>query len=108
MIRKRRLNTGKTVALHDNAGVRKRCDCARRAWATCSHPWHFAFQWKGVHFRFPLGRHFEWKGQQLRFPSEGDVKTRDEARSETEKLRAAIREGRFPPAPKVTAPTTPA
>lgn len=107
MKRQRRLPTGKTVTLHSNDGLRKRCDCARRAWAKCDHPWHFAFKWQGTHYRFPLARSFAWKGQALRVPAEGPCSTREQARTEADKLRAAIREGQFPPAPKVAAPTTP-
>ena len=107
MSRQRTLATGKTVTLHSNDGLRKRCDCPRRAWAKCSHPWHFSFKWQDTHYRFPLGRPFTWKGQQLRCPAEGEITTRDEAKSAAEKLRASIREGHFPPAPTVATPTTP-
>lgn len=30
-----------------NRGLKKRCDCARRTWETCDHPWFFNFTWQG-------------------------------------------------------------
>ena len=39
-----------------NRGLRKRCECPRKNWAKCSHPWHFNFKWKGEHYRFSLDR----------------------------------------------------
>ena len=39
---------------HRNDGIRKLCDCARRTWPKCPHPWHFNFKWNGEHFRFTL------------------------------------------------------
>ena len=38
-----------------NKNMKKRCDCARRTWETCKHPWFFAFQWKGHVERGSLG-----------------------------------------------------
>jgi integrase len=67
-----------------NDGIRKRCDCPRRAWAKCPHDWHFSFMWNGQPYRFSLdvelGRH---------------VATKEEARAEADALRAAIRAGTF-------------
>lgn len=39
-----------------NRGLRKRCECPRKDWAKCSHPWHFNFKWKDEHYRFSLDR----------------------------------------------------
>jgi hypothetical protein len=105
MKKTRTLSTGRVVTLHGNDGVRKRCDCPRRAWATCAHPWHFAFKWQGIHYRFPLGRAFTWKGKSYRFPSEGDVTSRVQAKTEADKLRAAIRERGGLPGPVTSAAT---
>ena len=43
----------RTMRRHNNDGLRKRCDCPRRGWAKCPHPWHFNFTWSGEYFRFP-------------------------------------------------------
>ena len=37
-----------------NDGLRKVCDCPRRTWPKCSHPWHFNFKWAGEHYRFSI------------------------------------------------------
>ena len=75
---------------HRNGGLRKVCDCPRRTWAKCEHPWHFAFKWSGVHHRFSLDKHL---GRHI------DNKT--DAENEADNIRIAIREGRFgQPAPR--------
>ena len=93
-MRSRVLKDGRSVAVHTNNGLVKRCRCARRSWARCEHSWHFSFKWQHVNHRFPLdravGRH---------------VATKDEARREADVLRAAIRAGTFPP--KSSPVTTP-
>jgi hypothetical protein len=38
--------------VHD--GIRKRCDCARRQWPKCPHPWHFSFHHGGREHRYSL------------------------------------------------------
>jgi integrase len=67
-----------------NDGIRKRCGCARQNWPKCSHPWHFNYKHGDVHYRFSLdkevGRRIEGKG---------------EAEAEAERIRTAIRDGRF-------------
>jgi integrase len=75
---------------HDNDGLRKRCDCSRRAWPKCSHPWHFNFKPRGgtTHYRFPLDRY-----------AERPIATKDDAEAERDRLRTLIRTGQFPPAP---------
>jgi len=37
-----------------NDGISKRCDCARRIWPKCIHPWHFNFHTAGKQYRFSL------------------------------------------------------
>jgi hypothetical protein len=69
---------------HRNRGLRKRCECPRKNWAKCSHPWHFNFKWKGEHYRFSLDR-------EVGHP----VTSKTEAEQEADRLRTAIREGRF-------------
>ena len=69
---------------HHNNGLRKICDCGRRAWSKCAHDWHFNFTWRGTVHRFSLDRH-------LGRPMNG----RTDAETEAEKLRIAIREGKF-------------
>ncbi len=68
-----------------NHGIRKVCDCRPRAkWLKCSHPWHFSYKHKDVHYRFSLdaefGRHIE---------------TKSEAAEIADRLRVQIREGKF-------------
>lgn len=69
---------------HRNNGIRKRCGCSPGNWSKCRHPWHFNFKWKGTHYRLSLdreaGRHLDGKG---------------EAAAEAERLRTAIREGKY-------------
>jgi integrase len=91
----RTLHNGHIVTLHDNDGLRKRCRCARRAWATCGHPWAFSFTWKAGHHRFPIDKY-----------AERPIVTKDEARDEADRLRRLIRAGGFPP-PATPAATTP-
>jgi integrase len=75
---------------HTNGGLRKVCGCPRRTWAKCLHAWHFAFKWAGTHYRFSLDRHL---GKHI------DNKT--EAETEADRIRIAIKEGRFgQPAPR--------
>jgi len=76
---------------HVNNGLRKVCDCPRRQWAKCSHGWHFNFKPRGgPSYRLSLDKHL---GQHI------DNKT--DAETEAEKIRIAIKEGRFgQPAPR--------
>ena len=67
-----------------NHGLRKRCGCPRTGWPKCTHGWHFNFRWKGVSYRLSLdrecGRH---------------IGSKTEAQREAERIRLAIREGRY-------------
>jgi integrase len=85
---KRQLADGRTITARRNDGLRKRCECARRAWASCDHPWHFSFKWNGTHHRFSLDKH-----------AEQPIGTKDDAHQEADRLRRLIRAGSFPPAP---------
>lgn len=86
----RTLSNGRSVHVHDNRGLRKRCECPRRKWSSCPHSWAFNFAYRGKSYRFPLDRY-----------SEHHIAGRDEAKREADRLRTAIREGRFPPASAV-------
>lgn len=59
-------------------GLKKRCDCARRTWETCAHPWFFTFQWKGHVERGSLG-----------------VPTREAAVKKLDEIKVAIRNGTY-------------
>ena len=69
----------------NNNGLRKRCDCERRAWAKCAHPWYFNFKPRG--------------GVAYRFSLDGEVGYRVKGKTEAEKIaadfRAAINAGTF-------------
>ena len=81
----RTLSGGRTIAVHDNRGLYKRCRCARRSWSTCPHSWTFSFKWRDTLHRFPLdravGRH---------------VGPREDAKREADRLRTLIRDGKSP------------
>lgn len=91
----RTLANGRTITIHQNSGLRKRCSCARRAWATCPHAWHFSFKWRETHHRFPIDRY-----------ATGPVVTKADAQNEADRLRREIRAGQFPPLATAT-PITP-
>lgn len=75
---------------HSNNGLRKVCGCPRRTWPKCPHPWHFAFKWAGVHHRFSLDKQLSRR-----------IDNKTEAETEAEKLRIAIKAGKFgQPAPR--------
>src|SRR5262245_25877342 len=68
-----------------NNGIRKLCDCARRNWPKCPHPWHFNFKLRGgPAYRFSLdaelGKHIQKK---------------EDAEAAAERFRIQIREGTF-------------
>ncbi len=76
-----------------NHGLRKRCSCPRKLWAKCQHAWHFNFKWRGKSYRLSLEKE-----------ADHPITNRDEARAEADRLRAAIRSGRYP-VPVEPAPT---
>src|SRR5688572_20475217 len=61
-----------------NKGLKKRCQCARRTWETCLHPWYFNFMWKGRHERGCL-----------------DVATREEAIKKFTEIKSSIMNGTY-------------
>jgi integrase len=72
------------VERHDNDHLRKVCDCSRRKWPKCDHPWHFNFKWQKKDYRFSLDREL---GQRIRSKTEAEA-ARDE-------LCSQIRRGEF-------------
>jgi hypothetical protein len=80
----RRLREGVTVAVHRNAGLRKVCNCQRRGWAKCPHPWHFNYTWRGAAYRFSLNR---YAGK--------EITGKTEAETLAEGIRREIRAGTF-------------
>jgi integrase len=78
-----------------NDGIRKRCDCPRRQWAKCAHPWHFGFHHRGREYRYSLHVIAQARGEQSPTMKSDAAKWRDQ-------LRAEIRAGRFiePDAPR--------
>ena len=72
------------MANHRNRGLRKRCECPRKNWAKCPHPWHFNFKWKGEHHRLSLDREVGHS-----------ITNKTDAEKEADRIRTAIREGRF-------------
>src|SRR5262249_52306815 len=69
---------------HRNKGVRKLCECQRRNWARCSHPWYFNFKWEGVAYRFSLDKHLK-----------KHIETKEDAEDEARELRKQIKDGKF-------------
>lgn len=67
-----------------NDGVRKICGCARKRWSECDHSWYFNFQWKGKAYRFSIDRELNKR-----------IASKTDAEAEAEKLKTAIREGKF-------------
>lgn len=68
-----------------NGGLRKLCECQRRNWSKCSHPWHFNYKPRGgAAWRFSLdaelGRH---------------LKGRTEAETEATRIRNEINDGTY-------------
>jgi hypothetical protein len=82
---RRRLRNGREVPVHDNDGLRKICGCPRRLWAKCKHSWHFAYCWKGRHYRFSLDRY-----------ANKHVEGKTEATDLAERLSASAGPGRQP------------
>ncbi|MGE3959944.1 MAG: hypothetical protein AB7H96_24765 [Vicinamibacterales bacterium] len=76
---------------HENNGLRKLCDCARRNWPKCSHPWHFNFKLPGGKaYRFSLNKF-----------AKKNIDNKTDAEALADKIRDEIREGTFgKPAPR--------
>ncbi len=89
-------------------GLRKLCDCARRTWAKCGHPWHFDYKWNGERYRFTLDRivgrlvkDAKGKWHRDRGTLGEKITSKTAAEQEQERLRIAIREGTLQKAPEV-------
>ena len=87
----RRLREGVTVAVHRNAGLRKVCECPRRGWAKCPHPWHFNYSWRGAAYRFSLNRY-----------ACKEINGKTEAETLADGIRREIRAGTFRGLPAAT------
>src|SRR5262245_61191294 len=61
-----------------NNGLRKLCDCSRRVWAKCSHPWHFNYKPRG--------------GQAYRFSLDAEIGRHPKDKTEAEKIANTFRE----------------
>jgi integrase len=94
------------TARQRNDGLRKRCDCPRRAWAKCTHPWHFSFRFRGEDYRFSLSHHVgrlvrsedgRWERELATLGKPITDKT--SALNERERLRTLIRDGKAHQAP---------
>ena len=90
------------MSRNHHEGVRKVCDCPRRCWSKCFHPWHFNFRWKGEDYRFSLERRIgriarTESGKYRRdLSSLGDrIISKTDANAEADRLRAIIRSGAF-------------
>ena len=81
---------------HD--GVKKRCDCARRNWPKCPHPWHFSFHYGGREHRHSLD-------VIARARNEKPPQTKHDAAIRRDRLRSEIRAGINPDAPTTPEPT---
>ena len=82
---------------HQNDGVSKRCQCPRREWSRCVHPWHLAFKRGGTRYRFSLSR-------MARTLGEPRPASKTEAKALADRLRGEIRAGRTPVARPVPTP----
>jgi integrase len=63
---------------HHNDGLRKFCDCSRRHWPKCSHPWHFNYKPRG--------------GKAWRFSLDAEIGRRIKDKTEAETLATNIRD----------------
>ena len=82
---------------YQSDGVSKRCQCARREWTRCVHPWHVAFKYAGTRYRFSLSRIARTRGEPI--PT-----SRTEAKAFGDRLRAEVRIGQDPSAQPVPTP----
>ena len=98
-MRTRTLPNGRSVNVRENGGLKKRCRCPRRQWPKCPHPWHFGFQHNGGEWRYSLDKIADLRGDRA-------PRSKTDALSWADRLRAEIRSGIDPLAPAV--PTVPA
>jgi len=83
--------------IHD--GIKKRCDCGKRQWPKCSHPWWFGFHFAGKEHRYSLDKVALARG-------EHPPVSKSEAMTWRDRLRNEIRAGTFREAPPAPAPAT--
>ena len=60
---------------HD--GIKKRCECPRKRWPSCTHGWHFSFHYGGVEHRYSLDKVARARGE--RRPDRRAIAWRDRA-----------------------------
>jgi integrase len=82
---------------HD--GITKRCECPKKRWPKCSHPWWFGFRYKDRQYRFSLDRIASAREQPVPTSKSDAIKWRD-------RLRNEIRSGEFSEAPAAAQPDT--
>ena len=70
---------------HHTGGLRKRCDCARKHWPKCSHPWWLRYKPRG-------GPHYEVSLDRVLGKH---VDSKSEAETEANKIRVLIDAGTF-------------
>ena len=80
-----------------NDGLKKRCDCGRRKWPKCDHPWHFSLHHAGREHRFSLDVVARARGEM-------PPRSKTEAIAWRDRLRVQICGGTFTAA---TAPVEP-
>jgi integrase len=71
-----------------NDGVWKRCDCGKRRWPKCEHPWYFNFHAGGHSHRYSLDAIARARGQE-------PPTTKVEAMTWRDQIRGEIRAGTF-------------
>lgn len=76
---------GTRMARSRDAGLKKRCSCNRRKWATCPHPWWFGFHHNGVEHRFSLNKE-----------TKQDTIDADKAKELRDHYRSLVRAGQCP------------
>jgi integrase len=79
---------GETVPRKVFDGIRKRCDCSKRAWSKCPHPWHFGLHYGGKEYRYSLDKVARARGELV--PT-----NKSEAAAWRDRLRSEIRGGSF-------------
>ena len=68
---------------HSNKGLRKVCNCPRRHWQKCAHPWH-------VNFKLPGGEHLRKSVNRL---AGKHIAKKEDAQKILERLRTQLRDG---------------
>jgi integrase len=81
---------------HNNNGLSKRCDCARRKWLKCDCPWHFDFYFKKTAHLYQ-GRAKHRYSLDIIAKSRGEEPPRNkhDAESFADRIRSEIRSGTF-------------